>query len=862
MQSRASRRLDGENWDWKLGRLQDGSDEALIRRLFHRRLGAPKGAAKRAATRRQLHVNVAAAHLRESPPPPPKKSGRVGQVNGHPTRTCFIRIVVAERAGPLLRYTHRLNGRREEELESRGGIPAAEFERYALQREDALYGRRRAAVYSIVIELPYETDAPTRAAIMAAIAERFDTFGTTWAVHWSNARGELQPHGHLMILAGPDGERPIDGSEMTKEFRAFVAQTINTVAQQRAGQRLPREWHGGTLADTGIARPPKPDIPHGLYRAWQRREERLRRGKHVTKRLEQLAAARDRIVQHYETAVAEGREPEPQGLARRRARRVEREAMIEELARTQRRAQEMEAELEDVDRSARAANAQRATERAVIAQTIEDVGQALTSTRAALNTAAAERDEAVRRLAIADALVDHAHDATSVAVADLSRRAEARQAERDEALRRLSFADALLEHRHATTGVAIADLSQSLEEHRAESASLVAENSKLRNVTIPILQQQLSCIPPLLQRAHNVARLEDALKEAERRQHVAEVALEHLMAAQPAEPDPARLIPVPEGKTPQGGWVVVPATTAGKLKGARNREDDLLSSLMKSQRRERDLTERLETLEARLRLLSPQQGDPGTGKAMPSPLGSQDVQSSPASAKTLPAISPPTELRPKADISGLPELPDLQNITAPDAPMSTATEPMLRPSPDPAKAASSGATVSANSRPSALSATNMTQANTPSATPYPETAISRPPPSPLTPAASAPPAPQPGIAQTGGTATQQPPRRKPLGLSPRALDADRKKVQGIVAAMDDETLRIQALLQVRSEEVLRRKALTSRDLQIIELLRGGLVEVRRELKRRGLSDHSIEVENNLRKSLQTTKKAKYNTPEM
>lgn len=313
---------------------------------------------RRTAADRQ-RVARAAARLRALPPPALKVSGRLGMVDGHPTRTFFFRVEPARKGGALTRYTHRVDGHRAEELESRGGLPADDFEARAVAREQTVR-RGRAAVYGLVIELPFEADADTRAAIMERIAERYADWGVTWAVHGRNARLEDQPHGHLLILAGPAGERPVEGSEAMKALRHYVASAVNAVHRERTGRRLPREWHGGTLADTGIARPPRPDIPLGLYRARQRRDELLRAGKPVPVRTGELAAAADRIDAAHDRAVAEGRTPEPQGLARRRWRTAQREALATAIAEHQRDAQEREEQRAAAERAVALLERQRA----------------------------------------------------------------------------------------------------------------------------------------------------------------------------------------------------------------------------------------------------------------------------------------------------------------------------------------------------------------------------------------------------------------------------------------------------------------------------------------------------------------------
>ena len=220
-----------------------------------------------------------------------KPSGRLGAVAGWPTRPATIRIAVADRGGALARYTHRVDRSgeattRDEELESRGGVDPNEVERQATALETTIPADapHRSPAYGIIIDLPYETTEKSRAEIARRIADDLTARGhaTCWAVHSHNAKGEEHPHLHLVTLAKPDGTRPVEGSEAMVKWRHRVAETINATHIEIAGERLPIEASGGKLTEVGIDRPPRPDIPHGLYRARVRRDALIAQGKPVS----------------------------------------------------------------------------------------------------------------------------------------------------------------------------------------------------------------------------------------------------------------------------------------------------------------------------------------------------------------------------------------------------------------------------------------------------------------------------------------------------------------------------------------------------------------------------------------------------
>ncbi|PNQ95032.1 hypothetical protein C1S70_31160 (plasmid) [Azospirillum argentinense] len=271
-----------------------------------------------------------------------KASGRVGLVHGWPTRTTTIKVEPARRGGALARYTHRLHAasdRDAEDLEtsSADGAGIAAFERTIAGVEaaiaaagDAVPRDRRAAAYGLVIDLPYDGDPEYRAAVMRTVAAWFESRGhrAEWAVHSRSARNGDYPHGHLVVAAGADGTRPIDGGDVMKNFRRHVAETVNQLYAERFHRRLPIEFHGGTLRDTGITRPPRPDIPRGLWHAREAARDHAAVQRPVPQRTAALAAAADRIEAAWARDVAAGRLPEPQGLARRRWRTEQREGWL------------------------------------------------------------------------------------------------------------------------------------------------------------------------------------------------------------------------------------------------------------------------------------------------------------------------------------------------------------------------------------------------------------------------------------------------------------------------------------------------------------------------------------------------------
>ena len=224
--------------------------------------------------------------------------------DGHPTRAAHIRVRPV-RSGSLPNYVDRGDDERKREdlkrgdLESRGGLPAGEMERRIRQLEERIAadqtiardarGRQPAPAYEITFDLPLESTLETRKRTVERIAAEWESSGhvATWAIHFKKGH----PHAHLVLLAGQRGERPIDGSAAMKAQRNSIATTVNSTHIEMTGERLPVEFSGKTLRELGVARPPRPDIPTGLYRARQRRQE----GSRLSPNSRLLAAAADRI---------------------------------------------------------------------------------------------------------------------------------------------------------------------------------------------------------------------------------------------------------------------------------------------------------------------------------------------------------------------------------------------------------------------------------------------------------------------------------------------------------------------------------------------------------------------------------------
>lgn len=223
-----------------------------------------------------------------------KASGRIGPHG----RSFHFRVAPARRGGDKMRYAHRLDGARTEELESRDQVLDVDaFEAMADDRERDLAGTGQAAVYTIEMELPRELSPAGREWVCTALTGLIETgtfagadapakFAGTWAVHHTNQKGEDQPHGHFVFLAGAGGARPIEGA--MKQLRHAAADLINQVGRHEG---LELHWHGGTLADTGLDRAPRRRIHTAL---WKAREDRDA-GKPLSPSRMRLAAAADRL---------------------------------------------------------------------------------------------------------------------------------------------------------------------------------------------------------------------------------------------------------------------------------------------------------------------------------------------------------------------------------------------------------------------------------------------------------------------------------------------------------------------------------------------------------------------------------------
>lgn len=216
---------------------------------------------------------------------------RYGLIDGGYVRTFHLRVEVAKRGGRLARYAHRLDGVREEELESTGGMPVPAFEAAAAEREQ-LHQRRgewKAPAYHMILELPLEFPPPARHRVMDAVGAHFTEAGhaVTWAVHGTNEHGAVQPHGHVIPLAADaaDGTacRPVEGGGAMRALRGFVAGTVNAVAAE-AAIPLPAAWHPGSFQDIGNPRPPRTRQAVAVYKA---------RGDHVRGRALSARPGRD-----------------------------------------------------------------------------------------------------------------------------------------------------------------------------------------------------------------------------------------------------------------------------------------------------------------------------------------------------------------------------------------------------------------------------------------------------------------------------------------------------------------------------------------------------------------------------------------
>jgi len=167
---------------------------------------------------------------------------------------------------------------------------------------------RRASAYSIVIELPREalllSDAELRRLANKLSDETtmhpkpfrmsLDTKRATWAIHDDNHdKPHNNPHLHIVTTVGTAVHKIIDAPSSMSTFRHAIASKINKAVPYA-------EWHGGTLADTGITREAKKRLPMAVYKAREEVEKLHAKGIQVSPKRAKLAKAANKIEKQWE----------------------------------------------------------------------------------------------------------------------------------------------------------------------------------------------------------------------------------------------------------------------------------------------------------------------------------------------------------------------------------------------------------------------------------------------------------------------------------------------------------------------------------------------------------------------------------
>jgi len=262
-------------------------------------------------------LTAAGQKLKAAPAPVREPSKRVGEKDGHPTRTYTNQWRPAPKAAGLVTYIDRLNGKKLSDLEQTGGLDAAEFTRLAEEREQSIKAAgvsKRTAALEQMIEFPYDTTPEIRAEIMREITRGHEP-EVTWAIHAGGKDGKEQPHTHILWLSGPQGQRPVEGSKAMAANRHHVAMAINSAFQRMTGRRLEAEFWGGKDRDLDspgiVGRPPKRRKTRPIYECQRKRDELVKAGQPVPERILRLAAAGDRLDEMNRTAAQNGLKEQP-----------------------------------------------------------------------------------------------------------------------------------------------------------------------------------------------------------------------------------------------------------------------------------------------------------------------------------------------------------------------------------------------------------------------------------------------------------------------------------------------------------------------------------------------------------------------
>lgn len=199
-------------------------------------------------------------------------SGRIG--SGGRTFHCKLTPLRGSGRGRIA-YIHGLDQAREDIILTDGMAPE-DIERMMLFADfaEADEQNRRglrlpmASAFTNIVELPREAGKLSKEGLKAMCNGIVDELHrampeghrprSTWAIHLAGADNW---HLHIVGAASSSRDDPrfIPGSEAMMNWRCAVADRIN--------RSCGTQWHGGTLADTGIDRPAKKRLPMALYKA-------------------------------------------------------------------------------------------------------------------------------------------------------------------------------------------------------------------------------------------------------------------------------------------------------------------------------------------------------------------------------------------------------------------------------------------------------------------------------------------------------------------------------------------------------------------------------------------------------------------
>ncbi len=272
-------------------------------------------------------------------------SGRIGPTG---LRSFHCKLTPLKGSGRgRIAYIHGLDESRED-IVITDGKSVEEIEKVAARADRSEEKARAldgvelpgASAYTNIVELPRVAadltpadlvemcDAIAGELVAASRRNRLERIPTTWAVHRAGKNDNMHLHIVALVDQGLTGRpRLIDGSEAMKTWRQAVADRIN--------ENCGTQWHGGTLADTGITdRPAKKRLPTALYKAREEvagwHEEYAKDGDFLPEKTRRDSKARLRRIKLAQAAERVDRAQDERGLQEwleaKRAREAEEKA--------------------------------------------------------------------------------------------------------------------------------------------------------------------------------------------------------------------------------------------------------------------------------------------------------------------------------------------------------------------------------------------------------------------------------------------------------------------------------------------------------------------------------------------------------